>query len=234
MHIHISIYIYIYIYVYVYAYICVCIHAYIHIYMCIYVYVCIHVYEYALLCGITNWSVWYHSVCWQCALPTAYMCVAFVSVCLCVCVSVCVSICVSVHPWTWRCFLQHACVWVCVCVCLCVCRLIRACVCASSNMHVCCVRMCMCVRGTERVGESQFICAWVCAAYPRAEWKGLTTCTRRNTACVLFVLYILKLRLSREIPTQYSQTRFIARDYHSNRLKSEDKEKTGSVYWRIV
>ena len=65
--------------------------------------------------------------------------------------------------------------------------------------------------------------------YPRLERKGHKTCARRNQACVFFLLYIPKLGLSAEIPTQYSETRIIARDSLSNRLKSEDPENTDSV-----
>jgi len=211
-----------YVFVFMYIYIYICVYMYMYVYMCMYMHYCV-----ASPIEVSDSTVCADSVCY---LQHIYV----LRLCLCVCVSVCVSICVSVHPWTWRCFLQHACVWVCVCVCLCVCRFIRACVCAAYNMHVCCVCMCMCVWETERVRVSQFICACVCAAYPWAEWKGLPIFARRNTACVFFFSHILKLRLSREIPTQYSETRFIARDYHSNRLKSEDEENTDSVYWRII
>ena len=58
----------------------------------------------------------------------------------------------------------------------------------------------------------------------------LTTFARRNKACVFFLLYILKLGLSPEIPTQNSETRIIARDSHSNRLKSNYTENTVSMY----
>ena len=56
-------------------------------------------------------------------------------------------------------------------------------------------------------------------------WKGLTTFASCNKTCVLFLLYILKLGFSPEIPTQYSGTRIIARDSHTKRLKSEVTEK---------
>ena len=47
--------------------------------------------------------------------------------------------------------------------------------------------------------------------YPRVERKDLTTFARRNKVCFSFLLYIFKLGLSPEIPTQYSETRTIAR-----------------------
>ena len=46
---------------------------------------------------------------------------------------------------------------------------------------------------------------------PRVEGQDLTTSARRNKACVFFLLHIFKLGLSPEIPTQYSETRTIAR-----------------------
>jgi len=38
---------------------------------------------------------------------------------------------------------------------------------------------------------------------------GLTTFARRNKACFFFLLYVLKLRLSPDIPTQHSETGII-------------------------
>ena len=38
--------------------------------------------------------------------------------------------------------------------------------------------------------------------YPRVEWKGRTTFSRRNKACIFLLLCILKPGLSPEIPTQ--------------------------------
>ena len=66
--------------------------------------------------------------------------------------------------------------------------------------------------------------------HPRLEWKGLTTFARRNKARMFLRWNILKPGLSPEINTEYSETRIIARDSHSNRLKSEDTEIYDSVY----
>jgi len=87
----------------------------------------------------------------------------------------------------------------------------------------------VCVRETARVKVSSH-------AYRGkglttfARRNKLTTFARRNKACVSSLLYILKLGLSPEVPTQYSETWIIAIDSHSNRLKSEDTEYNLLVY----
>jgi len=73
------------------------------------------------------------------------------------------------------------------------------------------------------------------ALNPRVWRKGLTTFARRNKACVFSLLYILQLLvgLSLEIPTQHSETRIIARDSQSNRLKFEDTGYKLLVYIEV-
>ena len=71
-------------------------------------------------------------------------------------------------------------------------------------------------------------------APPRVERTGLTLFARRNKACVFILSYVLILGLSPEIPSQYSEKKIIARDSHSNRLKSEKTENTYSVYWSFI
>jgi len=93
----------------------------------------------------------------------------------------------------------------------------------ASHVHVWRISH-MCMSWFERTFE------WGMPADPRLERKGLTTFARRNKAYFFFLLHILKLRLSPEIPTQYSENRIVARD-HSNRMKSEDPENTDAVYW---
>ena len=80
--------------------------------------------------------------------------------------------------------------------------------------------------------------------YPRVKWRGHTAFARHNKACVFLHLNYLAEKL--QIPTQilwnsdyrrnynfqhkYCGTQIIARDSHSNRLTSEDKEHNLSVY----
>ena len=73
------------------------------------------------------------------------------------------------------------------------------------------------------------------ALNPRVWRKGLTTFARHNKACVFSLLYILQLLvgLSLEIPTQHSETRIIARDSQSNRLKFEDTGYNLLVYIEV-
>jgi len=110
-----------------------------------------------------------------------------------------------------------------MCVCVCVCIYMRP-LRSRLRLYVC---MCVCVYVCVRTLN---VCADASSPVPRVETKGLTTFVRHNKACIFFLVYIPKLGFSSKIPTQYSEIQIVARDFHSNRLKSEDPENTDSVY----
>ncbi len=64
-----------------------------------------------------------------------------VCACMCVCVLLCMSLCV--------CSCICLCVCVCLCVCLCVCVIVYYCVLLFVCFRYLCVRVCVCVSGTN-------------------------------------------------------------------------------------